>query len=223
MPALEALPEKLKPMTEKAPAMSGFWAMMASARSASAVGVSQRRARRRLHDDHQVALVLLRNEAGGHMLVDPDRCAQAGKEEHQQHIAQLAAPRESPWRRCDAQPADLRVGGVNEGGKEARDRRDVQEVELLGAVFFAAQEHGRESRRKRERVEGRDGDGKGDGQRELAIENAGGAGKERDRHEDGDQNQRGGDDGAGDLAHGARCGRVGIGVLHVRCGAARFR
>ena len=52
-------------------------------------GVCQRRARRRLHDHHQVALVFLRNEAGGNVLVHPNRCAQAGEEDEQQQIAQL--------------------------------------------------------------------------------------------------------------------------------------
>ena len=51
-------------------------------------GVGKRRARRRLHDHHQVALIFLRNEAGGNVLVDPHRCAQPGEEHQQQHIAQ---------------------------------------------------------------------------------------------------------------------------------------
>ena len=62
------------------------------------------------------------------------------------------------------QPADGCVSSVDEGCKGARDGANVQEVELLGTIFFAAQEEGRKSRREREGIEGRDGDGEGDGQ-----------------------------------------------------------
>ena len=79
-------------------------------------------------------------------------------------------------------------------------------------VVFAAQQQRGERRRQRERVEGGDGDGERDGQRELPVENAGGAGEERDRHEDGDEHQRSGDDGAGDLAHGGGGGVVRLAV-----------
>ena len=45
-------------------------------------------------------------------------------------------------------------------------------------------------------------DGESDGQRKLLVELAGAAGKECDRDEHGNQNERGCDDGAGDFAHG---------------------
>ena len=76
----------------------------------------------------------------------------------------------------------------------------------------AQQDRGQRGR-ERQRVEGRDRDGEGDGQRELLVENAGGAGEEADRNEDGDEHERGGDDGAGDLGHGARvawCGSLSL-------------
>ena len=95
------------------------------------------------------------------------------------------------------------------------------------AVFsrLGAKEDGRESRRESERVEGGDRDGEGDGQRELLVENAGGAGEEADGDEDGDEYERGGDDGAGDLGHGDAGGLVRVvgGDFHSRsCGLGVF-
>ena len=83
-----------------------------------------------------------------------------------------------------------------------------REAEDAGLLLLGAQEDGGEGRRERERVEGGDRDGEGDGERELLVENAGGAGEEADRNEDGDEHERGRDDGAGDLGHGVRwlCG-----------------
>ncbi len=103
---------------------------------------------------------------------------------------------------------------MDESGKCARHGANVEEIHLTGTLFLAAQEHSRQGRRKREGVEGRDGDGKRNRQRELAVENAGGAWEERNRNEDGDEHQRCGDDGAGYFAHGPRCSFVGIGMLH---------
>ena len=59
MPALEEPPERLKPMTEKAPAMSWLLGDDGLRAVGQCAGIGQRRARRRLHDDHQVALILL--------------------------------------------------------------------------------------------------------------------------------------------------------------------
>ena len=177
------------------------------------VGVGQRRARRGLHDDDQVALVLLGNEAGGNVQVDPGGAAQPGEEDGQQQVAQ---PQRSVDGACvgAGEPADRGVGPVDEGGEGARNLGTAQEVELIGTVRLATQEQGSQGWRKRQRIEGRNGDGEGDGQRKLAIENAGGAREEGNRHKNRNQNQRGGDDGAGHLAHGARSGLVRIGVLH---------
>ena len=84
-------------------------------------------------------------------------------------------------------------------------------------MFDAAEQDRCERRRQGESVEGGDGDGEGDGERELAEQDAGGAGEECNRHKDGYQHQRGGDDGAGDFFHGGRggFGRVGLALLQV--------
>ena len=74
----------------------------------------------------------------------------------------------------------------------------------------AAQKDRRQHRSQGERVEGGNGNGKRDGQRKLAEQNAGRPGKERNRHEHGNQHQRGGDDGAGNLGCGRRRRFVGI-------------
>ena len=83
--------------------------------------------------------------------------------------------------------------------------------------LLRAQEDGGQRGREGKRIEGGDRDGEGDGQRELLVQNAGGAGKEADRNEDGDEDERGGDDGAGDLGHGDAGGfvRVGGGDFHL--------
>ncbi len=91
----------------------------------------------------------------------------------------------------------------------------VDQPKQPALMLFAAQEYRGQRRRKRERVEGRDRDGKCNGEGELLVENACCARKERDRHKDGNEHQRSGDDGAGDLCHGHGSCRVGIGVIFV--------
>src|SRR5208283_2539490 len=68
-----------------------------------------------------------------------------------------------------------------------------------------------------ESVEGGDGDGERDGQRKLAEEDAGGTGEKCDRDKDGDENERGSDDGAGDFLHGVNggFGCAGLALLQV--------
>ncbi len=162
---------------------------------------------------NEIALIFLRNESSGHAAVDPYCGPEAAEEDQQQQVAQLQCA-VNDARVSLRHPADGGVRAVNESGEGARQRADVEEVELVGTGFFTAQQHGRERRRKCERVEGRDGDGKCDGERELPVEDAGGAGEERHGHEDGDEYERGGDDRAGDLAHGVRRSLMRVGMLH---------
>ena len=89
MPALDALPAKLKPMIGEQSAHIGILRDDGRAAIGKGRGVGQRGARRRLHDHHEIALIFLGNKAGGNVTVDPDGCAQPGEEEHQQHVAQL--------------------------------------------------------------------------------------------------------------------------------------
>ena len=178
------------------------------------VGVFERRSWGSLDDDHQIPLVFLGKEAGGHTLVHPDRRRQSGDKQQQQQVTdaqrQVNGAAVGP-----AHPGDCGVGAVNEGCECAGDEADVEEVQLARALFVTAEEKGRKGRRQRQRVKCRNGDRERNGQRELAVENAGGSGEERHRHEHRDQHERRGDHGAGDLAHGARSGRVRVGVLHV--------
>ena len=84
-------------------------------------------------------------------------------------------------------------------------------------MFEAAEQDRCERRRQGQSVEGGDGDGEGDGERELAEQDAGGAGEECNRHKDGNQYERGGDDRAGDFSHGVGggFGRTGLALLQV--------
>ncbi len=76
-------------------------------------GVGERGARGRLHDDEEVALIFLGNEAGGHALVDPHRCAQAGEEDQQQKVAELQGDVDG-LAVAPSEPADGGIGAVNE-------------------------------------------------------------------------------------------------------------
>ena len=102
-------------------------------------------------------------------------------------------------------------------GGEEKDRRDQPETQeatqcrpvafsnavddlstrlnnqFFSAVLAAEQDSGKRGRQG-ERVECRNGDRKCDGQRELAEQNAGGAGEERHGHKHRDQHQRSGND-----------------------------
>ncbi len=89
-------------------------------------------------------------------------------------------------------------------------RVDLCPVEEMVFGFFPTEQHGGERGGERKCVESRDGDRKGDGQRELFVENAGGAGEEADRDEHTDEHKRGRDDGAGDFGHSDRSGFVWI-------------
>ena len=163
--------------------------------------IGQRRTRRRLHNHHQEFLVFLRDEAGGDMLIHPNRGAQAGEEYQQEQVAKSK-------RHMDAfgistpQPAHGCIRPMHKAGKCARDRPDVKKVELFGPVLFAAQEQCRQGRRKGQRVESRNSDGEGNGERELAIEDSRRSGEEGYRDKHGDKHQGRGNDGTGDLAHG---------------------
>ena len=103
---------------------------------------------------------------------------------------------------------------VQQGAVPAGEGNDAV-VKLLQPPPFlpvaAAQKNRPQHRGQSERVEGGNGDGKCDGQRKLAKQNAGRPGKERNRHKHGNQHQRGGDDGAGNLGGG--CCRRFVGVV----------
>ena len=81
----------------------------------------------------------------------------------------------------------------------------------------ASEQDRRKSRSQSQRVERGNGNRERDGQRELAEQNAGGAGEKCDRHKHGHQHQRGCDDGAGHFFHGDRgcLVRVGFAFLDV--------
>src|ERR1700678_1967572 len=80
-------------------------------------------------------------------------------------------------------------------------------------MLFAAQEDSRQRRRQGQSVKGRDRNGKSDGQGELLVENAGGAGKERDRYEYRNEHQRSSNDCTGHLSHSDGGGSARIGVV----------
>src|SRR5208337_3317768 len=100
-------------------------------------------------------------------------------------------------------------------GDRCQHAVDALEKPIFFAVLTAQQERG-ERGRESKRVEGGDGNREGDGQCELAEQNARGAGKEGYGHEDGNQHQGGGDDGAGDFLHGVGRGFDGIGLAFLQ-------
>src|SRR5208282_1368752 len=111
---------------------------------------------------------------------------------------------------CDGFKTQKRAEGVNVAiVNRAQEAVDALEEPILFSVLATEQERG-ERGRKSKRVEGRNRNRKGNGERELAEQNPGCAGKEGARHEDGDQHQRRGDDGAGDFLHGVGRGFDGI-------------
>jgi hypothetical protein len=95
-------------------------ARMTWARSAMMRGIGKRSARRRLHDDHQVALIFLRNEAGGHVVYIHRWRPGREKDQHQQQIAQLAARTWMSRRRC-GEPADTSASMPCAKAEKARE------------------------------------------------------------------------------------------------------
>ncbi len=92
MPLLAPLPVKLKPTTLNAPMMSFSFDADGLDLTHGLRGVLHRRALRRLHGDHEPALVLVRHEAGRHNLVDEVRRGKSGEEQHQHKIAHADCP-----------------------------------------------------------------------------------------------------------------------------------
>ena len=128
---------------------------------ADALGVLERRARRRLHRDDEIALVFIGHETLGHALENQIAKPQSA-EEHQ---------------RCDElETQDQAQGPPVSLGDAVNGSVHSLEEPVLFAVL-AAQQDGGQRGRKGQRVEGGNRNRERDGQRELAKQNAGGAGK----------------------------------------------
>src|SRR5208282_198398 len=156
--------------------------------------VFERRSDGSLNDDDEVALIFGGNEGLGHVPEDEVSETESGEKQDQ----------------CDGFKTQKRAEGVNVAiVNRAQEAVDALEEPILFSVLATEQERG-ERGRKSKRVEGRNRNRKGNGERELAEQNPGCAGKEGARHEDGDQHQRRGDDGAGDFLHGVGRGFDGI-------------
>ena len=163
----------------------------------------------------RIALVFLRNEAGGH-------AADTSKPWQPSPTMNRTS---NTYRNCSATVDDPRIGLCRARSSNAsapwikaanarESGRMCRKSSWLRSLLFATQEQGRKRGRKRERVEGRDRDGECNRQRKLPVKNASRPREERHRHKHRNQDQRRGNDGARDLAHGARCGLVRIRVLH---------
>ncbi len=152
-----------------------------------AVLVVGRGARRRLQDDDEIALVLVGDERSRRSEVHEARHGERERE-HAQH----GTPKAQQGRKKSVIRAPQpRYRPVD----QAEDRR--------GRRVIVAQEQRRERRRKRQRRKERDRDRAGNRHRELLVEQPGRAGEECDGDEHREQDQRGCDHGARDLAHRA--------------------
>ena len=151
------------------------------------VGALERGAVRELEAGDEVALILVREEAGGY-----------GPEEEHVRDEERGEDREHepPARQ---QRADAAVVAGDQAGE------DAVEAAKEGPLVLALPPHQQRAERggERERVEQRDQHRAGHRQTEVAQHLSRGAGQQRDRDEDGAQHERGRHDRAGDLAHRA--------------------
>src|ERR1700690_779513 len=164
-------------------------------------GVIERSTGGSLNGDDEISLIFIGYETLGHLLEDKVGETESGYKQDERN-------------RFEAENQAERVHiGVGDGGKDTID----QEGEPIFCAVQTAEQQRCERRRQSESVEGGDGDGERDRQRKLAEEDAGGTGEKGDGDEDGDQNERGGDDGAGDFFHGggSSFGRTCLALLQM--------
>ena len=148
---------------------------------------------RQLRKTDQVLLVLGRHETGGHRLEHEDR--------RPRPAAAYTATRQG-FAFQDAIHATLVLDrGAAEKAVEPAEEAAEHLVHAAGQRVFRRvvrfQQRRGQGRRQGQRAECRDHGRDGDGQRELAVELAGQAGHEGDRHEHGAQHQGDGDDRTG--------------------------
>lgn len=168
-----------------------------------ALGALDRGRRRQLHDAHQIALVLRRNEAGRR------RLERTAREQHQARVDDQAD-------HAEAQDAAHRVGVAVPGRIESAVERTEEPAERavddalqrIGPGVVIAQQQRGERRRQGQRVDRRNDRGERDGQRELAIEQAREAGHQCRRHEHRAEHQRDRDDRAAHFIHRTVCSRA---------------
>src|SRR5208283_5508308 len=154
-----------------------------------------------LDGDDEIALIFVGDKTLRHMAEDQESEAESEDEENE----------------SDGFKAEKHTQAVHIGvGDDLEDAVNPEGEPIFGAVD-AAEQQGCERGRQGESVEGGDGDGERDGQRKLAEEDAGGTGEKCDRDKDGDENERGSDDGAGDFLHGVNggFGCAGLALLQV--------
>ncbi|CRQ53393.1 hypothetical protein PAERUG_P45_London_17_VIM_2_12_12_00116 [Pseudomonas aeruginosa] len=151
-------------------------------------GLRHRRAFGLHHHDHEVALVLFRQE----------RLRQAHEEQgdHADDQGVDQHPADRPGEDAGHRVA-VASGQAQEGAVEP-----AEEAALLVVVGVdRAQQGGAQGRGQRQREERREADGDRQGHRELAVDVAHRAAEERHRHEHRDQHYGDADDGPADLAH----------------------
>ena len=189
MPRFGALPAKLKPFDRERAAHLFLLLEDLLDLAGDVRRVVERRAVGRLHDHHEVVLILVRHEAGRHHAIDPHGERQQ-PDEHQRH---------RPLQRDDdPQHRDI-------AAREPVDHL-VDAAEEPALFAFGPQNQRGHRRRERQRVERRQRHRERDRQRELLIEPARRAREERDRHEHRHQHQTGRDDRPDHFRHGRRRG-----------------
>ena len=175
------------------------------------------RAGRQLHDGDEIALVLLRNEAGGRAGELEAGEADQRRIDHEHDAGDLhQPPRQPPIAR--RQPLEAVV--------EAREKRLHQPHDPQALPFVAGlvrlEQHRAKGGAQGQRDEARDQGRNGDRDRELAEELPGNARQEGRRHEHRAQRQRDRDQRSADLVHGDMRGlcrrhaalEVALDILH---------
>ena len=159
------------------------------------VGARQRRRRRQLRDDDEIAAVELRDEAHRRPaeFVEAEGNDAGIDHQHQHRDAHHAA-------RQPAIAARQRVEAPIEDAERSRGSgRPTSGPAVASACGLSSKRAQR--RRQRQRHDQRNDGRAGDGQRELTIELPGNAGDERGRHEHRAQHQRDRDQRGADLVH----------------------
>ena len=160
-------------------------------------GASHRGGVGQLHVQEQIALVLLRDKARGHVdegEVGQQQQAAVDRQGEQAHAQQAADHADIGFRADPEYPVEQPEEPAQEQVHEPGER--------IAAGAVRLEQQGRQRRAERERVEGREQRGDGDGDGELAEELPGDAADERAGHEHGAEHQGDGDDRAGHFVHG---------------------
>ncbi len=159
-------------------------------------GAAQRGALGQLGAAEQVQLVLQRDEAARHGLEQHGRARQQRRVDRKH---QAAAAQRLPHGVLVAVRAA--VEEAVEGPEEPAQAAVQPARQQIARRAARLQQLGRQCRRQRQRVDGRDHRGDGDRHGELLVELARHAAEEGHGHEDRAQHQGDGDDGARDLLH----------------------